>query len=145
MAGHFNMQGLSANLMAAAGFPFGVDFMREAPRWNIGETSFVDLVTRNQTDLVLVVAADPLVHLPHDIARKLSKLPLIVIDYQETLTTKFADVVIPCKISGLETGGTAVRLDNVFVPLKKLGDPQTPVKADVDILADILVQLNTKE
>lgn len=142
MAGHYNMVGLTTVLTAQTGFPFGLDYTRGTPpRWNPGETTFVDLLARDQLDTVVVVASDPMVHLPHALARKLQTLNLVVLDYQETLTTRAADLVIPVQISGLETGGTAYRLDGVPLPLKPLAPGPEGIQSDRDVLSAILAAL----
>jgi formylmethanofuran dehydrogenase subunit B len=41
----------------------------------------------------------------------LKDIPLILVDPCANLTSRVADVTIPCGVSGIEVGGTAVRLD----------------------------------
>jgi formylmethanofuran dehydrogenase subunit B len=85
-------------------------------------------------DAALVIGSDPLSALPFGTARALARLPLIAIDPRRSLTTDAAKVVIPSALSGLEAGGTAVRMDGVkikFEPIIKselLSDEQILIR-----------------
>ncbi len=140
-AGHYNMLGFSTVLASATGYPFGVDFRRDESRFIPGETTFGDLIDQDQIDLACIVASDPVTHLPAEAARRLVRKKLIAIDYQNSLTCQHADVVIPCTISGIEHGGTAVRLDGVPIPLKSIGSPPDGLKSDKKILHDLREKL----
>ena len=75
-------------------------------------------------DAALVIGSDPLSDLPFGTARALARVPLIAIDPRRSLTTDAAKVVIPSAISGLEAGGTALRMDGVkisFEPVIEVG------------------------
>ncbi|MHA1731793.1 MAG: formylmethanofuran dehydrogenase subunit B [Promethearchaeota archaeon] len=144
-AGHYNMQGFTATSTSQTGQPFGVDFTRGDPRSNPGETTFVDLLRRDQVDTIFVVASDPAKHLPRTLVERLRDKKLVVVDYRETATTRLADVVIPCKVTGLEEDGTAVRIDHVPVPLRRLGDPGGSLKSDAQILVDILERMEKRD
>ncbi|MDH5596104.1 MAG: formylmethanofuran dehydrogenase subunit B, partial [Candidatus Bathyarchaeota archaeon] len=49
-----------------------------------------------------------------------------------------ADVVFPSTFVGIETEGTAYRMDNVPLPLKKVVEPPSNCLPDVEILQRIL-------
>jgi formylmethanofuran dehydrogenase subunit B len=66
-------------------------------------------------DLAVVVGGDPIACLPLGIASRLSKIPIVVIDAHRTLTSMFASVCLPCALSGLESGGEALRMDGVQI------------------------------
>jgi formylmethanofuran dehydrogenase subunit B len=49
-----------------------------------------------------------------------------------------ADVVFPCAIAGIETQGSAYRMDQVPLPLKKTVQPPNSILSDKEILERIL-------
>ncbi|MBC2702650.1 MAG: formylmethanofuran dehydrogenase subunit B, partial [ANME-2 cluster archaeon] len=54
------------------------------------------------------------------ISRRLKDIPLILVDPCSNLTTRVADVTIPCGFSGIEVGGTATRLDGKKMDISPL-------------------------
>ncbi len=84
----------------------------------IPKANFEDLLIDGKVDTAIIVGEDPIDSLPFDIAKKLVKLKLIVIDSKVSLTSKIADVVIPSAIPGVECGGKMLRSDFVEVELK---------------------------
>jgi formylmethanofuran dehydrogenase subunit B len=138
MRGHFNVTG--ANIVSAwqTGFPFAVDFSLGYPRYNPGESSFVEILMRQESDAVLVVASDPVAGLPKISVEHLVKNPLITIDPHLNATSLMADVVFPSAIVGIEMEGTAYRMDRVPLPLKKAVQPPKGILSDEEILSKIL-------
>ena len=138
MRGHYNVTGANASKLWTTGYPYAVDFSRGYPRFLPGYTTTVDLLSRGEVDAVLVVASDPVAHLPWKAVQHLAKVPLIVIDPKWSLTAALADVVIPSAITGIECEGTAYRMDGVAIKLKKVVDPPPGVLPDTEILRMIL-------
>jgi formylmethanofuran dehydrogenase subunit B len=87
-------------------------------------------------DAALVIGSDPLSSLPFGTARALARLPLIAIDPRRSLTTDAAKVVIPSTLSGMEAGGTAVRMDGVKIKFEPIID--TKLLSDEQILSCIM-------
>jgi len=138
MRGHFNVTGANVVFTWQTGYPFAVDFSQGYPQYNPGETSVIDILCREEADAALVVASDPVAHFPKKAAQNLVKNPLIVIDPQTTPTSLMADVVFPSTFVGIETEGTAYRMDHVPLPLKKIVEPPSNCLPDVEILQRIL-------
>jgi len=66
-----------------------------------------------EADCILCLGFDLMNSLPaHGINGK-----MIVIDPNETLTSRYADVVIPCAAGGIDCAGSAVRMDGELVEL----------------------------
>jgi formylmethanofuran dehydrogenase subunit B len=82
------------------------------------------------------VGSDPLSSLPFGTARALAKAALIAIDPRRSLTTDAAEVVIPSAVSGLEAGGTAVRMDGVKIKFEPI--IKTDLSTDEQILKRIM-------
>jgi formylmethanofuran dehydrogenase subunit B len=109
MAGHFNMRGFNHNLHEKTGFIHRVRFTKNGPESGVKYSVLEQL--KQGADAVMVVGSDPLASLPLSISRRLKEIPLILVDPCTNLTSRVADVTIPCACSGIEAGGTAVRLD----------------------------------
>lgn len=118
--GHGNVTGAEQTLSRLTGFPFAVNFSRGYPRYGPGEFSAVDLLVREEIDAALVIAADPLAHLPLAAAKWLRQIPLIVLDDHENHTSRQAEVFIPVAPCGIAAEGTAYRMDNIPLRLKKI-------------------------
>ena len=143
MRGHFNVTGSNIVSSWQTGFPFAVDFSLGFPRYNPGESSLVEILLRQESDAVLTVASDPVAGLPKNAVEHLVKNPLIVIDPHLNATSLMADVVFPCAIVGIEMEGTAYRMDNVPLPLKKVVQPPHGILGDEEILKKILEEIRT--
>ena len=145
MRGHFNVTGANVVSLWQTGYPFAIDFSRGFPRYNPGETSVVDILSRGESDAGLVIASDPVSNFPHQAVRNLVKNPLIVIDPIESPTSIMADVLLPSTFVGIETEGTAYRMDHVPLPLKKVVDPPEQTLSDEEILKRIISDVRKKK
>jgi len=132
MRGHYNVVGSGNTMCWQTGYPFAVNFGRGYPQFNPGEFSVVDLLLRREIDAALIVAAEPMDHLPYAAAQWLEKIPTIVFDPRETLTTKIARVVIPVKHAGVSVAGTAYRMDHVPIRMQAVLESPWP-KDDVPL------------
>ncbi len=141
MRGHFNVAGANIVSTWQTGYPFAVDFSKGYPRYNPGETSVVDILCNDEADASLIVASDPVSNLPREAVRNMVKHPIIAIDPVVSPTTMMADVVFPSAFAGIETEGTAYRMDRVPLPLKKVVSPPRSCLSDRDILLRILRQV----
>jgi len=141
MRGHFNVTGANTVFTWQTGFPYAVDFSLGYPRYNPGETSVMDVLLRKESDAALVVASDPAANFPRKAVEHLVENPLIVVDPHMNATAQLADVLLPSAFAGIETGGTAYRMDHVPLPLKKVVDPPRGVLPDEEILRRILSQV----
>ncbi|MCL7413276.1 MAG: formylmethanofuran dehydrogenase subunit B [ANME-2 cluster archaeon] len=118
MAGHFNMRGFNHTLHEKTGHIYRVKFVDGKAISGV-EYSVIEQMKRN-ADAVLVVGSDPLASLPGSISKRLKDIPLILIDPCMNLTSRVADVTIPCSTSGIEAGGTAVRMDGKTMDIHAL-------------------------
>ncbi len=141
MRGHYNVTGFDEVLTWQTGYPFAVDFSRGYPRYNPGDTTTIDLLLHGEVDAALVVASDPVAHFPAKAVKHLSKIPLIAIDPHWTPTTELADVVIPSAIVGIETEGTAYRMDTVPLRMRKVLEPPDGILTDEAVLERILKRI----
>ncbi len=136
MRGHYNVAGIGQVAAWETGFPMSIDFSRGTAYFNPGETAACDVLSREDTDAVMVVASDPASNFPRGIVENLAKVPVIQIDPYENPTTLLAEVVIPSAIAGVECEGTAYRMDGLALRMKKLVN--SPHPSDEGVLNGII-------
>ena len=138
MRGWFNVAGANEVTTWQTGYPYAVDLSQGYPKFNPGDTSAIDAVTRGEVDAALVVASDPVSHFPREAVKQLLKIPIIALEPKRTPTSEAAEVVIPSAILGVEAAGTIYRIDGVALEAKKVIDPPMGVRSDVKILDTIV-------
>ncbi|MBM4465752.1 MAG: formylmethanofuran dehydrogenase subunit B [Chloroflexi bacterium] len=141
MRGHGNVAGADCTLTWQTGYPFAINFARGYPQYNPGEFTAVDLLARQEADAALIIASDPVAHFPRRAAQWLSQIPTIVLDPEVNLTAREARVVLPTAVYGVSAAGTAYRMDNVPLPLKKIVD--SPQPTDEQVLDWIIERVKT--
>ena len=134
MRGHYNVTGANKTSTWQTGYPFAVDYSRGYPRYQPGEYSAVDLLRRNEVDVLLNIAADPAAHFPGHVVNRLGKIPIINLDPKRNMTSLIACVNIPTALSGIECDGAAARMDGLPLYLKKCIEPPAGVLPDRDVL-----------
>ncbi len=134
MRGHFNVTGSNMVFLWTYGAPFGIDLSKRYPRYIPGVTSAVDILRRRETDAILVAGADPGASFPKDAVEHFNNVPLILLTPKLSETLKYADIIIPVALTGIECEGTAYRLDAIPIRLKKLVEPPPGVMSDAEIL-----------
>lgn len=73
--------------------------------------------------------------------QKMTKHPLIVINPDMNCTSKVGDVLFPTQWCGIESEGTAYRMDTVPIRLRKIVEPPPGVLDDEQILKMILAEI----
>ncbi len=118
MIGHYNMRGFNEALFKETGFVNKVKFDGKAVH-DI-KYSIMESLNKKSIDAIVVVGSDPVSSLPGTVLAHLASIPVICIDPCMTMTSKIAAVAIPSAASGLESGGTAVRMDGKVIELSKI-------------------------
>lgn len=118
MVGHYNMRGFNEILFRETGFVNRIKFEGKAIHDN--RYAIVEALKQKSIDALLVIGSDPLLSLPHSIITHLATIPVICIDPCATLTSKIAAVTIPSAVSGVESGGSAIRMDGKTIELSKI-------------------------
>ena len=121
------------------GFPFAVNFSRGYPRYNPGEYSANDLLQRGEVDACLFVGSEPFADLSASAQRAILHMPTIALDYPNVSPLFAATVQISTAIYGIHAPGTAYRMDEVPIPLRRLVPSSYP--ADDDVLRKIAAHL----
>lgn len=134
MRGHFNVAGANKVSCWEARFPYAVDFARGYPRYAPGENTVVDVLGKKEADSALVVASDPATTIPRESFEHFEDISTITIDPHMSATAEESDVFIPAAVAGIETEGTAYRMDGVPIKLRQVVEPPEGVKSDEEIL-----------
>jgi formylmethanofuran dehydrogenase subunit B len=130
-----DVTGADAVLCWLTGFPFAVSLSRGYPRYNPGEYSANDLLERGEVDACLMVGSEPFRDLSPRAQRALERLPTIVLDYPNQTLAFAATVQITTAIYGIHAAGTAYRMDEIPIPLRRL--VSTTLPTDEEVLLEI--------
>jgi formylmethanofuran dehydrogenase subunit B len=133
--GHGNVTGADNVVSWQTGYPFGVNFSLGYPRFNPGEFTTVDTLSRGDADAALIIASDPASNFPKAAIDHLHKIPVISLDTKQTDTSKLAHVAFTTATYGINTGGTVYRMDDVPITLRPAFD--SPFPTDEEILTKI--------
>jgi formylmethanofuran dehydrogenase subunit B len=133
--GHGNVTGADNVVSWQTGFPFGVNFSRGYPRFNPGEFTTVDLLTRGDADAALILASDPASNFPKAAIEHLRRIPVITLDPKLTLTSQLARVAFTTATYGINVAGTVYRMDDVAITLRPAFE--SPYPSDEQVLSAI--------
>ncbi len=135
LRGHGNVTGADAVTTWITSYPFGVDFSRGYPRYNPGEYTAVDLLTRGDVDAVLVLGADPGATMPQPAIDHLGRVPTIVLDPKVSHTSRLARIHITTAPTGISAPGTIYRMDEI--PLHLRPALKSPYPTDEQVIGRI--------
>ncbi len=133
--GHGNVTGADNVVSWQTGYPFGVNFSLGYPRFNPGEFTTVDTLSRGDADTALIIASDPASNFPKAAIDHLHRIPVISLDTKTTDTSKLAHVAFATATYGINTTGTVYRMDDVPITLRPAFD--SPFPTDEEILTAI--------
>ena len=133
--GHGNVTGADNVVSWQTGYPFGVNFNRGYPRFNPGEFTTTDVLSRGEADAAMIIASDPASNFPKKAIEHMKKIPIISLDAKDTLTSQIAKVRFAVATYGINTGGTVYRMDDVPISLRPAFD--SPFPADQEVLQGI--------
>jgi formylmethanofuran dehydrogenase subunit B len=133
--GHGNVTGADNVVSWSTGFPFGVNLSRGYPRFNPGEFTTVDVLSRGEADAAMIIAADPGANFPQPAIDHLRRIPVIVLDPKQSHTSQLAKVAITTATYGISVGGTVYRMDDV--PLTLRPALPSPYPSDESVLRRI--------
>jgi formylmethanofuran dehydrogenase subunit B len=139
MRGHGNVTGVDSVMAWQTGYPFGVNFSLGYPRFNPGEFTMVDVLSRGEADAAMIVASDPVANLPEAVRTRLREIPMIALDTHESETTQVARVAFTTATAGINVEGTIYRMDNIPLPLSMV--LPSPYPSDEVVLSDILARV----
>jgi formylmethanofuran dehydrogenase subunit B len=134
-----DVAGADAVLCWLTGFPFAVNLARGYPRYNPGEYTANELLERGEVDACVLVGSEACLDLSPRAQRAIEQIPTIALDYPNSRPLFEATVQITTAIYGIHAPGTAYRMDEVPIPLRRLIPPSYPT--DEEVLRKISVSL----
>jgi len=138
MVDDFNMRGFNHRLFKETGYVNKVSFLNGISHGD--SFSFLEQLRNKACDCILVVGSDLISSLPHPLIRNLKETSIICINPFVTPTTSMARVTIGSAVPGLETNGTALRMDGEPVSLPQV--KTTDWLSDAEILKQLLDKVN---
>lgn len=136
-----DVAGADTVLCWQTGFPFSVNLAAGYPRFNPGEYTANTLLERKEVDAALLVGSEGVDKLSEAAQESLADIPLIVLDYPNVSCPIPPSVQFTTAIYGIHEEGTAYRMDEVPIPLKRLLDSALP--PDHEVLGAILAGAKT--
>ncbi len=139
MTGPGNVTGADNVVCWQTGYPLGVHFGQGFPRFNPGEFTALDVLSRGEADAVMLVAIDPAEHLSVLARKRLGSVPSIHLsDDPKAEGNDRATVLFLTATYGIRAAGTVYRMDDVSLPLR----PALPTKRPTD--EDVLMAIERR-
>jgi len=130
-----NVAGADNVLAWRTGYAFAVNLAHGYPRFNPGEYTANEILTRREADAVLLVGCDMDEDLTPAARQDLASVPHIVLGHRPSAEAASATVAFQTSTPGIHTGGTAYRMDEIPLPLRPA--VASPLPSEVEILEAI--------
>jgi len=132
-----DVAGADSVLCWQTGFPFSVNLARGYPRYNPGEYTANNMLEREEVDIAVLVGSEGVEKLSDAARRHLSRIPNIVLDNPTPAMENEipATVQFTTAVYGVHRPGTAYRMDEVPIPLRRILPSSLP--SDDEVLAAI--------
>ena len=125
-----NRSGADAVATWQTGYPAAMDFSRGYPRYQPHDGTAGALLARDEVDAVLIVGSVSLI--PAELLPLMARIPCAVVGPRATDSALAErEAVIDTGVAGIHEGGTAIRMDEVPLPLRPSvsGPPATAAVA----------------
>ena len=136
-----DVAGADSVLCWQTGFPFSVNLSRGYPRYNPGEYTANNLLEQQEVDAVVLVGSEGVSKLSAVAQKHLRQIPTIVLDSPGAECCLSPAVHFTTAIYGLHREGTAYRMDEVPIPLRRILD--SPLPSDEEILKSIIKTISS--
>ncbi|MEZ6139775.1 MAG: formylmethanofuran dehydrogenase subunit B [Zavarzinella sp.] len=134
-----DVAGADSVLTWQTGFPFGVNFASGSPRYNPGEFTVPEMLARREPDLCLLIGSETIRDFSSAALSHLRNIPTITLDSPGTQSPVPPTIRFHTAVYGIHKQGTAYRMDEVPIPLRKIADSAYP--SDYNVLRRILEYL----
>lgn len=130
-----DVAGADTVLCWQTGFPFSVNLARGYPRYNPGEYSADDVLSRKEVDACLLVGSESVPILSPAAVDHLRRIPTIALDHPTVVSQPSPTVRFTTAVYGIHLPGTAYRMDEVPIPLRAVLPAR--YRSDEDVLQAI--------
>ncbi|MCA9081110.1 MAG: formylmethanofuran dehydrogenase subunit B [Planctomycetaceae bacterium] len=134
-----DVAGADSVLCWQTGYPFSVHLGRGYPRYNPGEFSANELLSRNEVDAMLVIGTAGINKLSTAALKTVRRLPTIVLNPPYVTPPWKPTVHFETATYGIHRLGTAYRMDETPLPLRPILNSSLP--ADHEILQALLTRI----
>lgn len=138
-----DVSGADSVLCWQTGFPFAVNLSRGYPRYNPGEYSANDLLTRGEPDACVLIGSETLGQFSPQALDHLRHIPVVLLDYPAATPIIEPAVRFTTAVYGLHAPGTAYRMDEVPLPLR--ASLPAPWPTDETVLQQLLKRLGQNQ
>ncbi|MFT5094055.1 MAG: formylmethanofuran dehydrogenase subunit B [Porticoccaceae bacterium] len=135
-----DVAGADSVLCWQTGYPFSVSLNRTYPRYNPGEFTANDMLERNEVDAVVLVGTEGIEKLSDAARAWLREIPSVILDHAGVNSPVLGTVKFTTAVYGIHRPGTAYRMDETPIPLRKVLDSDLP--ADHEVLDAIIDQIH---
>ena len=134
-----NRSGADAVMTAQTGYPAAVDFARGYPRYRPLDGGAAVRLERGEVDAAIILGA--VERIPASLRQLLARVPAAVIGPRAS-DSAFAPScpVIDTGVAGIHGTGTALRMDDVPLPLRQVVEGPPPAASVIRALADRLTK-----
>ena len=126
-----DVSGADSVLCWQTGYPFSVNLARGYPRYNPGEFSAGDLLSRREADAVLLIGSSRVTSFPRAALDHLQSIPTILLDHAQAVPLIAPTVRVTTAVYGIHRHGTAYRMDEVPIPLRPILASSLPCDGNV--------------
>lgn len=137
-----DVTGADSVLCWQTGYPFSVNLGRGYPRFNPGEFSAEELLSREEVDACLIVGSETLDQFSPRARRHLRAISTVILDYPGVVSPLIPSVCITTAVYGIHRPGTAYRMDEVPIPLRECLRSELP--SDEEVLQRLLERLERR-
>lgn len=137
-----NVAGANNVLCWQTGFPLGVNLSKGYPKYNACEYATNHLLEQSEVDVVVLVGSEVIKNLSPVAQQHLARISTIVLDSPGAESTLAPSVRFTTAIDGVHRPGTAYRMDEVPIPLRKVLNSSLP--SDEEILQAISEKIACK-
>jgi formylmethanofuran dehydrogenase subunit B len=140
-----DVAGADSVLAWQTGFPFSVSLNRTWPRFNPGEFTANDMLERHEVDAAVLVGTEGINKLSRAARTWLTRIPSVVLDYPGVETPLAPSVHFTTAVYGIHRAGTAYRMDEVPIPLRRVLKSKLPADHEVlQAIVDVGLSRRTK-
>ncbi len=130
-----DVTGADSVLCWQTGYPFSVNLANGFPRYNPGEFSASEMLSRREVDSCLLVGSEGVSRLDSSAQQYLTEIPTVVLDHPGCSPPFTPTVQFTTDVYGIHYDGTAYRMDEVPIPLRQILPPR--YASDETVLSSI--------
>ncbi len=136
-----DVAGADSVLCWQTGYPFSVSLNRTYPRYNPGEFTANDMLERHEVDAAILVGTDGVEKLSDSARAWLREIPSVILEHSGVECSMPGTVHFTTAVYGIHWPGTAYRMDETPIPLRRVLDSDLP--ADHEVLDAIVEKIHS--